>query len=624
MVTLAYVPALLRFVELAKAAAHGHHVPGTPYKYSHGWKLRGTPDVGAAVHHPEHGRGTVTGRSKTRTSVDFGEGGRRSFSHGARAGEGHFTQPTPRKPAAPKAPKLTSGEHAATLHGMKTRMEARAYVDNVRGADLRALERELDLPSTGSVDQRRGRIVEHTVGFRRNSETIRGHWPGTGSAGGWDATERGWWLSGEAKKYRPGSEAERVVLAEADRLRGGTGSVSQAAAALRSAAANPDLGPIDARKIAALADLLEPQSPERTKLDRQIKDAESRAKTMQDRLARAQRAYDAAMRDPKADALGEFFPLGVGGSGGGRRGSTDAQLRRAGEASRALDAARGQNARAEARLKELTARREAAGKFSQGTVSAGDAVKVDGQWWRVKKANPKTVQIDAGPGFDVKYPWGRVTDHRSQSELVAARRPKPAARSADEVIRQAYSDLYQGRHTEIPAEHLDGLMEALVGQDPNGNLSMVNVGGYPNLFQRHLRDIPRDQMPQMGTEIDQLHDFISELVKSGVEMHFEEIDPTSLVATQSQLSGAKVAKLYGFMKSGGWLRGGVMLVSTEPDGSSAVVDGHHRWAAAAAVRASGVQPGMNVTALRIGMPIDDILEMLKNAPKEALETDREA
>lgn len=163
--------------------------------------------------------------------------------------------------------------------------------------------------------------------------------------------------------------------------------------------------------------------------DRKIAEAESRVAVTRDRLARAQSTFDRASHDPKADALAEHFPLGVGGSGGGRQGSTDAQLRRYVEARQSRDAAQSQHVRAEAQLKELTARRSAAGKYDRSTVSAGDAIKVDGSWWRVQKANEKTVQVDAGPGMDVKYRWDRVTDHRPAKAL-AEQKPVPASAPA--------------------------------------------------------------------------------------------------------------------------------------------------------------------------------------------------
>lgn len=198
-------------------------------------------------------------------------------------------------------------------------------------------------------------------------------------------------------------------------------------------------------------------------LDRRIVEAEARVKTTRERLARAQAAFDAAGRDPRADALREHFPLGTGGSGGGRRGSSDAQLRRYVEARKARDAAQSQNIRAEAKLKELTARRGAAGKYSRDTVKAGDAIKVKGSWERVLKANPKTVQIDAGRGMEVKYRWDQVTDHRpagAKPALAAAERELTGATERAGALRERVGAAQRSGQTVPPS-----LVEDVINAD---------------------------------------------------------------------------------------------------------------------------------------------------------------
>ena len=82
------------------------------------------------------------------------------------------------------------------------------------------------------------------------------------------------------------------------------------------------------------------------------------------------------------------------------------------------------------------------------------------------------------------------------------------------------------------------------------------------------------------------------------------MDPRELVASQSELSGPKVAKLYGFMGAG-WKPGGVMIIARSGD-EWAVVDGHHRWAGAAARSVSG-DDTLEVDVMMIDADIDDVL-----------------
>lgn len=54
-------------------------------------------------------------------------------------------------------------------------------------------------------------------------------------------------------------------------------------------------------------------------------------------------------------------------------------------------------------------------------VAPGDFVKVgrSGSWWKVKRANPKTVTLEAH-GCSIKAPYGSIMDHRSAERIEAA------------------------------------------------------------------------------------------------------------------------------------------------------------------------------------------------------------
>lgn len=88
-------------------------------------------------------------------------------------------------PRAPKTPTLTPAEHVAALRVMDSREAAIAHVAGLRGKALDDALRAAGLPVVGPVAQKRVQLVEHTVGFRLNSQTIRGgSWSGgPGGAG---------------------------------------------------------------------------------------------------------------------------------------------------------------------------------------------------------------------------------------------------------------------------------------------------------------------------------------------------------------------------------------------------------------------------------------------------------
>ncbi|HCT77813.1 MAG TPA: hypothetical protein DGT23_14725 [Micromonosporaceae bacterium] len=197
-------------------------------------------------------------------------------------------------------------------------------------------------------------------------------------------------------------------------------------------------------------------------------------------------------------------------------------------------------------------------------------------------------------------------------------------------VAQVHDRLLKGEKVRADPSIMDDLMERIKESGELFNFARLNVSGKGNgnLFQRHLRDRPRETMPQLPTEtgadMDQFMDFLK---AKGVGFEFGTIDPRKLVASQSELSGPKVAKLYGFMREDGWKPGGTMIISRD----GAVIDGHHRWAGAAA--ASIARGGtMEVTVMKIDADLDDILGTDENpdgivmdfAKFESLDTDREA
>lgn len=75
-----------------------------PKGYEHGWIYVGPPKVGARVHVPDLGRGTVTRRGKKTTAVRFDSGAEHSFEHVDETPDRRAVIP---RPAAAKKPKAT-------------------------------------------------------------------------------------------------------------------------------------------------------------------------------------------------------------------------------------------------------------------------------------------------------------------------------------------------------------------------------------------------------------------------------------------------------------------------------------------------------------------------------------
>lgn len=223
----------------------------------------------------------------------------------------------------------------------------------------------------------------------------------------------------------------------------------------------------------------------------------------------------------------------------------------------------------------------------------------------------------------------RKIDHLRKAAAVAAatpkaKKPKVPAGDAErqELAKQFVKRMAAGEKFSVDPAMVPHLLKEMDGGDAV-NMAMMQLKGRGNgnLFQKHMRDIPRDQMPALPDNVHDLQPFMDALVERNVKFELVHMNPKVIGATQSQLSGPKVAKLAGFMTKGGWKPGGALIVSQE----NALLDGHHRWAGAAMASIQhelgvpGAQP-VNVMALKVDLPIDELLKLGEefSGPKKAL------
>ncbi len=64
-------------------------------------------------------------------------------------------------------------------------------------------------------------------------------------------------------------------------------------------------------------------------------------------------------------------------------------------------------------IREQQIKDGAATNYGPGTVHPGDAVKIAGSWWRVIRANTKSVTVETEYSWNNRAPWHTVQDHRS-------------------------------------------------------------------------------------------------------------------------------------------------------------------------------------------------------------------
>lgn len=169
--------------------------------------------------------------------------------------------------------------------------------------------------------------------------------------------------------------------------------------------------------------------------------------------------------------------------------------------------------------------------------------------------------------------------------------------------------LFAGQTVRCAPSRIDALMRDLPNR-PVSNLEHLDVTGpgNENLFTKHAREIPRKEMPQIPETAEGMAKFKEALGSRKAEL--VEVDPRTLTATQNQLVSANVGKLYGYIQDGGWREDSILFASKNGE----IVDGHHRWAAASAVAATG-KP-IKVKVLKIDSDIDDILGVAESVSGE--------
>lgn len=135
------------------------------------------------------------------------------------------------------------------------------------------------------------------------------------------------------------------------------------------------------------------------------------------------------------------------------------------------------------------------------------------------------------------------------------------------------------------------------------DLTAVDVDGYPNLFSDVRNNtIARADMPQIPrVHID---GFREQLTQQGVGFVDDTVDASTLSATQNELDGVAVARMIERIQDGSF--GSTHRIMVSSDGR--ILDGHHRWAAAAVMELDGDPAASPIDVVRIDLPIGELLD----------------
>jgi hypothetical protein len=161
--------------------------------------------------------------------------------------------------------------------------------------------------------------------------------------------------------------------------------------------------------------------------------------------------------------------------------------------------------------------------------------------------------------------------------------------------------VYSGKPVTVDPKDSDDLLDKFADADGPVDLTTVTCAGAPGMFsQMRESGMPRDKMPQIPKE--NLGDFQAALAGRGTTFKPDRADPAQLKATQSELDGRNSGRM---MRS---MRNGQMDLEADPIWVSSdghILDGHHRWAAAAAISADS--GGITIPIIKVDMPMSELL-----------------
>jgi hypothetical protein len=165
-------------------------------------------------------------------------------------------------------------------------------------------------------------------------------------------------------------------------------------------------------------------------------------------------------------------------------------------------------------------------------------------------------------------------------------------------VRSAAALLKAGKPAEIEPRDAPALIDELTHGTRASSLHQLQIKGHPNLFRAHARELSRGEMPQIPKE--HLPGFMDFLAAKGITGKVGSVHPSSLQATQNQINGGAAAEIakYGNTR-------GMTMVSREGH----VLDGHHRWGAAALLGVTDPKARMDV--LRFSGGTDRILKLMR-------------
>jgi hypothetical protein len=210
-------------------------------------------------------------------------------------------------------------------------------------------------------------------------------------------------------------------------------------------------------------------------------------------------------------------------------------------------------------------------------------------------AKKRLINIDDQDADWLHLPVGRISQPMTKHPGHADQKVHAGGRAVADA-------LLAGQRVSVPPAKVGAALAAIQDSDAaTADLTLMHVEG-TDLFDSGGLGIARADMPQIPSRNREM--FVSQMRDSGIGVTEESVSPMSLKPTQRELNAVNTAQMASSIRDGSFPSDAKPLFVSS-DGY--VLDGHHRWAAAASVEMSTGSSPIRVT--RVDLPIRDLLRV---------------
>jgi len=194
---------------------------------------------------------------------------------------------------------------------------------------------------------------------------------------------------------------------------------------------------------------------------------------------------------------------------------------------------------------------------------------------------------------------------KGEEEVTDPNAPKPKLKpgrkpDASGSLEERADKLAKGERIQVTKSEAKKIMKIMAKRDDDPDLTNMHIEN-TLLYDEDNLGIPRNKMPQVPSDTKAV--FISEMQKRGARVQRGVADPAKLHPIQKEMSASKVGLIMKRLREKGMKTGddGRIIISKD----NYVIDGHHRWAAAAML--SFEDSSVKIPVIRVDMNHKDLI-----------------